>query len=78
MVDTFAILLANDSPQNSRALATLITGNDDGSAMNLRTGWEHDWRLPVHKCAEYGSTEALRVLMEEGAMTNSYDVSVLC
>ncbi len=61
--------------QKLRALATLITGSDEGSGMNLRTGWEHDWRLPVHKCTEYGSTEALRALMEEGAMTKSYDVS---
>ncbi len=53
----------------------MITGNDEGSGMNLRTRWEHDWRLPVHKCAEYGSTEALLALIEEGVMTKSYDVS---
>ncbi|CAN0003516.1 unnamed protein product, partial [Sphacelaria rigidula] len=41
---------------------------DAGATVNEgRTERDSLWRLPIHKCAEYGSTECLRVLLKGGA-----------
>jgi ankyrin repeat protein len=42
-----------------------------------RTDWKQDWRLPIHKCAEYGRLGCMKCLVKHGARLKAHDRSGL-